>query len=79
MKLSEQIRQMSPYSKPEKGCAQLFLAVLMAVCLAVIVPLFRGKFDWHYVLTDTLTFVGAYWLVTTIMFAVFDRRKDSAA
>jgi len=77
MKLSEQIRQFSPYSSPEKGCGQLLFGVFVSTLLAVIVPLVQGKFDWRFMPIDILSYMGSYWLVLTILIAIVDKRKKN--
>ena len=77
MKLSDQIRQTSPYSSPEKGCAQLILGIIASILLATLPPLAEGIFDWRIMPGHILMNMGGYWFVSTVLFAIYNKRKKS--
>ncbi len=69
------IEHLAPCLDHERGCAHIIYAILSgSFILGIYALFFNGGLDWSKAPSDLLVYVGTYWIVNTVGYALFRRR-----
>jgi hypothetical protein len=72
--LAKEVERLAPCLDHTRGCAHVSLAIFSGCLTIALGSLLHGEFDWRSAPAKLFTFVGVYWTITTLAYAIFRRK-----